>query len=353
MKKSFLISAFSTVLVACNAFIPDDEPGTMAISFCHDAYSATKSSVELPDTNSFILSVIDSDGIPVYQGKYGSSPEKFELAPGNYTVTALSTEFKAPKFSSPQFGDRQVVVVKAGASCSVELICRQMNSGVKLNVSNDFLTAYPKGSLFLKNTDGKLMYSYSEKRIAYFNPGKVSLMLSNGAKDDILTSRILESQEILVLNVSVSNSSTSSGGAIGIQIDTTRFWYSEDYVIGEGSEEGGTKESAMGVAQARSSVGKSGVWICGYIVGGDLSSSSASFSAPFTARTNIAIASRSSVSDKTSCLSVQLQKGKIRDALNLVDNPDNIGKEVFLKGDIVESYYGIPGIQNITEYSFK
>ena len=86
---------------------------------------------------------------------------------------------------------------------------------------------------------------------------------------------------------------------------------------------------------------------------GDLSSSSASFSTPFKSRTNLLLGTRSSSSDKGSCLSVQLLKGDIRDALNLVDNPDILGTQIFLKGDIVESYYGIPGIQNITEYEIK
>ena len=50
-------------------------------------------------------------------------------------------------------------------------------------------------------------------------------------------------------------------------------------------------------------------------------------------------------------MSVQLAKGEVRDALNLVTNPTLLGKKVFLKGDIEAAYYGIPGIKNITEYS--
>ena len=49
-------------------------------------------------------------------------------------------------------------------------------------------------------------------------------------------------------------------------------------------------------------------------------------------------------------MSVQLLKGDIRDALNLVDNPELLGRKVYMKGDIVESYYGIPGIKNITDF---
>lgn len=351
-----LISVLSGVffsLPSCDILSPDDRPGNFTLHFSSDSYMSTKAGADIPDTNSFILTVTGPDGEVVYDGPYGSSPESFDVSPGNYTVSAISTEFKAPKFSSPQYGDKQLVVVSPGLSCSIELLCRQVNSGVKLNVSKDFLKVYPNGSLILKNPDGKLMYSYSEKRIAYFTPGPLSLILSNGAKDEVLLSRVLESQEILLLNVSASTSQTSSKGGVSIQIDTSRFWNVEDFVIGQENARGGSRETAYSVGQARSEAGAEGVWVCGYIVGGDLSSSSASFTKPFNARTNIVIASRSSVTQKESCLSVQLQKGKIRDALNLVDNPDNLGKEIFLKGDIVESYYGIPGIQNITEYEFK
>ena len=43
----------------------------------------------------------------------------------------------------------------------------------------------------------------------------------------------------------------------------------------------------------------------------------------------------------------------MRDALNLVDHPGLLGKKVYLKGDLQEAYYGIPGIKNLTEYSFE
>ena len=45
--------------------------------------------------------------------------------------------------------------------------------------------------------------------------------------------------------------------------------------------------------------------------------------------------------------------GDVLDALNLVDHEENLGRQVFLKGDIVEAYYGIPGLQNITEFELR
>jgi hypothetical protein len=107
---------------------------------------------------------------------------------------------------------------------------------------------------------------------------------------------------------------------------------------------------ALTVSQARSSIGSKDVWVCGYIVGGDLTSASASFDEPFTSRTNILIGPKSSTSDKDACLSVQLPSGDLREVLNLVDNPRLLKTKVYLRGDIVDAYYGIPGIKNISEY---
>lgn len=113
--------------------------------------------------------------------------------------------------------------------------------------------------------------------------------------------------------------------------------------------------TAYSVAQAKEHVGEKGVWVCGYIVGGDLSSAKEgiSFSAPFSSMTCFAIASRSSVTSKSSCMSVKLPKGDIRTETNLADHPELVGRKIYLKGDLIAAYYGIHGIENITEYSLK
>ena len=92
------------------------------------------------------------------------------------------------------------------------------------------------------------------------------------------------------------------------------------------------------------------MWVCGYVVGGDLTSSGISFAAPFRTYTNLAIAASRSIRDRDECLSVSLPVGEVRDGLNLVENPDVLGKKVFLKGNIVASYFGLVGIKDVTEY---
>ena len=333
--------------------------GELRISFASGQDALTRSGLDVPDTSDFTLTVKDSEGNVIYDGKYGDSPESMEVDAGSYSVYVVSCEFSRPAFSSPQFGDEQCVVVPEGETVNVRLVCSQLNSGIRLNVDPGFLRAYPDGVLFLKAAAGKLMYGYSEKRMAYFSPGNVSLVLSDGGNDQTLLTKKLAAQDMLVLDVSVAESSGSTGGSsqsagrISVAVDTTRNWITDSFVIGGDNGKGSETSDALTVAQAMASVGEEDVWVSGYIVGGDLSSSSASFEAPFSSRTNIVLGPRSSTSTRSSCISVQLPSGELRDALNLVDNPDLLGRKVCIRGDVVESYYGLTGLKNITEYEFQ
>lgn len=347
-----------TVLNSCTGKWGETEgEGTLCIYFSEMSYVQTKASAEIPDTSAFLLKVTDSAGKVIYDGKFGDSPEKLLVDAGTYNISVRSGIFSKPSFSAPLFGDDQCVSVRSGSSENVCLMCEQLNSGMKLKISPSFLTSCPDGVLYLKSSDGKLMYGYSEKRTAYFHPGAVSLVLNSGGKDKVLCTRTLAPREILVLSVSASSRpSSSSFGKIHVELDTSRIWTGDKYVIGNTSGDSGSggvgssKDMAYSVSQAKSEIGAEDVWVYGYIVGGDLTSASMSFDEPFRSNTNIAIAGRTSVSDKEACLSVQILKGDVRDALNLVDNPGLLGKKVYLKGDIVESYYGIPGVKNISDF---
>ena len=325
--------------------------GELRVAFASGPNEVTRAASDMPDTSDFILYITDSKGKSIYKCSYGDCPESLIVSAGSYVVKAISCEFEEPEFSAPQYGDEQCVVVPEGGVADVKLVCKQMNAGVRLRIGKEFLTECPNGVLFLKSSQGKLMYSYSEKRIAYFLPGNISLILSQNGKDEVLMSKTLLAQEILSLGVSVAASGSSSKGShISVAVDTSRNWISDSYVIGGKNDGGGNASDAMTVLQAQSSAGSKDVWVCGYIVGGDLTSASASFDEPFSSRTNILLGPKSSTLDKDACLSVQLPVGELRDALNLVDNPQMLRRKVYLRGDIVEAYYGIPGIKNVSEY---
>jgi len=353
MKTSVFVLASAVCLsaVSCEGLFPE-EPGELCFAIEESPLTKGSSTPAKLDTNNFILTVTDAAGRELYRGKYGDSPYNLIVDPGSYNIDLISSEFAEPAFDAPQYGDSRVVKVTAGATTCVALECAQINSGIKLNVNSDFLTSYPNGVLMLRSSEGRLIYGYSEKRIAYFKPGNVSLELSDGGKTSTLFTRQLSARQILVVNVSAGTSSESRAG-ISVKVDTGRYWSSESFVIGSGSDDGSDLSGAIGVSTAEANVGKTGVWVYGYIVGGDLSSSRCSFTAPFASNTNIAIAEKSSCKEKEKCVSVQLAKGDVRDALNLVDNPGNLGRQVYIKGDIVEKYYGITGVQCVTEFRWK
>lgn len=346
-----LITMQSCEMLGLASLVPD---GELRVAFASEQESLTRSGLEIPDTSDFLLTVRDSKGKIVYNGTYGDSPESFSLNPGSYTVTVISEEFSKPAFSAPQFGDEQCVMIPSGKTLDLKLVCSQINSGIRLSIDPRFLDAYPEGVLLLKSSFGRLVYGYSERRIAYFKPGDVSLILNEGKTDQLLMTRELKAREILELKIGVASGNGSGnadgGKSIILQLDTARVWKSDEYVIGGEPGKGNVTYDALTVSEALKCVGEEDVWVCGHIVGGDLSSSSASFDKPFESRTNLLLGPRSSTDDKEACLSVQLASGEIRNALNLVDNPELLGRKMCIKGDIVESYYGIPGIKNITEY---
>ena len=364
--KSPVVRLFLLIAVSAASVQSCDIPGSsdagkmgeLRIAFAPNQESLTRSGLNIPDTSDFLLTIVDGTGKIVYDGKYGDSPESVTVGSGSCYVTVISEEFEKPAFSAPQFGDEQCVVVGAGNVVNVKLVCAQTNAGVKLKVDPGFLDAYPDGVLLLKSSWGRLVYGYSEKRIAYFRPGDVSLVLNEGKTDKVLMTRELKARDILELKVNVSSADPSYGqedvaGGISIKVDTLRNWISDEFVIGGGSGKGNGKYDAMTVSEALTHAGDEDVWVSGYIVGGDLSSSSASFKKPFKSKSNMLLGPRSSTADKSVCLSVQLPSGEFRDALNLVDNPELLGRKVCVRGDIVEAYYGIPGIKNITEYELQ
>ncbi len=348
MRKSFIAGLTSVALLAgsCDGVFrtSEAEKGYLNVEFL-DGKSV------VPDRDDFILSVTDAGGRSIYYGKYGDAPRTIIADPGSYTVSAVSREFDEPLFDAPQYGDTQKTVVEAGQTSDVFLECVQQNAGIKLKVDRDFLKSHPDGTLLVKSGYGKLMYAYSETRVAYFKPGVVTVLLSEGQSEVTLFKRALDARQVLVVNITADFDAETKGGVL-IQVDTSRNWICENYEMGAESSDSGVSE-ALSVEQAKANAGVTDVWVYGYIVGGDLSSSKCSFDSPFSSRTNIVLASKTSCRDKQACLSVQLSKGDVRDALNLVDNPGNLGRKVYLKGDVVASYYGIEGLQGISEYMWK
>ena len=90
----------------------------------------------------------------------------------------------------------------------------------------------------------------------------------------------------------------------------------------------------------------------GYIVGtvnGQVYTEGCVFSGTAESNTNLLIADNPDETDYNNCMPVQLPKGAVRDALNLVDNPGNYKKFVALTGSL-EKYFGVAGLKSVSKY---
>jgi len=101
---------------------------------------------------------------------------------------------------------------------------------------------------------------------------------------------------------------------------------------------------------------ESGVWVKGYIVGSMPAEGTyidkTIFGPAAELKTNIVIAPTADCTDASKCVGLQLPNNDIRSTLNLMEHPENIGKAVAVKGDIMK-YCGGPGVKNITAYEFE
>ena len=100
-------------------------------------------------------------------------------------------------------------------------------------------------------------------------------------------------------------------------------------------------------------------WATGYIVGCVVTTetvfvandNTSVFKAPFGIASNILLAATPDETDYNKCISLQLPSGSVRSALNLMDNPGNLGREVTVHGYITK-YLGIPGMRSVDAFNW-
>ncbi len=355
LKGAVLLSLSAALMTACE----DRAMGDAYISFgmssaynhyemkrLDDYFKASGTGINLPDTNDFILSVKDATGASIYYGNYGDKPNPMNVIAGTYILSVYSEEFKEPQFSTPQIGDQRTVVVGNGENIAVSFGCTQLNSGMRLIFEKSFRDKFFSGTISINSQNYSLAYPYTENRIAYFNPGRLDVIHTDGAKITPIVSRELAPADIYTLKLAAS---TEAPGGFSIKVDTTRNWIEEDFTLGSGND-GSSPERALHIADLPMYMEATDVWVVGYIVGGDVSTSKVNFDGPFTKESHIAIAESTDVSSREECAAVELpSSSEARETLNLVDHKENIGKKVYFKGNIV-SYYGHPGIKKVKDF---
>lgn len=351
MKKYGIILFWALAFASCQPLQPESqEPCRLDFKMDRNSWSVyagekgLKGASLVLDTNQFILKVYSVSGEKIYDGKYGKRPASLTVSPGAYDVSLLSSEFTAPGYECPQFGDRQTIVALSGESVCVELFCSQLNTGVKLNCTEGFRKQFPGTGLKLSDSSGVLLYRYDEQRTAYFYPGKLQISYETATGDTVLLVKNTVAAQMICFNLSYTSGMYSSFKVVP---DTARSWLSEYFNAGYNLPEG-----AVPVKFAKSLVGLSHVTVYGYIIGGDATTTTLRVGPPFKSRTHFVIASSPRERNRNDCMAVELPTGEIRDALNLVDHPTMIGKVIVITGDIVENYYGFMGLKKFKSYQF-
>lgn len=116
----------------------------------------------------------------------------------------------------------------------------------------------------------------------------------------------------------------------------------------------GTETDPYNVTAAIANQGGT-AWVKGYIVG--CMNSNADYTmevtAPFTVASNVYIADDPKEEISSRMLPVQLVSGsEIRTAVNLVDNPGNLGKELTIEGNLT-TYFSQPGLKEPSAYKLN
>ena len=353
LKLHYLILIFSAStlipLFSCSGLtIVDGGTGTIRLSLVGESIS--KGIVrEFPDSNTFILTILGGGGDTIYNGLYGVRPKDLKVEAGTYTITAISSVNTGPKFDTPIWSDSKDLTVKAGSVNSIALNCRQFNGGLRLGFSPEFKTKFSAYSSEVSDSKGSASYGFAEDRFLYLTPGLifVKMIPANPELSTVpLFSRTIAARDMLTINVKLAGDDSASFGR-GIKIDTTSFWSSDTLLVG--SNDGSTKEKAISVQRLPEYIGLK-VWVTGYIVGGDLTTTAIKFDPPFSTKSNLAIASAPGIRERVSCYSVSLPSGTLQTTFNLVENPANLGKKVWVKGTVNAKYLGLVGIESTTEF---
>lgn len=297
------------------------------------------------DTNSFILKIYSTSGEKVYDGAYGERPQEITVTPGGYEVGLYSRRFSPPALDAPVFGEEHTIVVEENEQVRVAFLCRQVNAGIRFSFADNFRQRYPGNGVYVVQGEKKLEYIYSQTKYVYVSPDPFKVMYTAGGKDTVLLEKTLEAGQMVNMKLSYSASRTTAS-VFKVELDTTRVWSSLDYNVGLKVPTG-----ALTIEEAKNHIGEKNIKVFGYVFGGDPSTSTVRVGPPFESKSTVVIAPSMGERNRKNMMVVELPSGSVRDALNLVNNPGNLGRPVVVTGTIVESYYGYPGIKSTKSYT--
>jgi len=351
MRNWMLGGALLFMASACETLSWSEEgKGALSIRMQRETSVMVKSGVPFGD---YLIGIANQGGATVISGIYSAIPDPVTLDPGNYTVTALSEPMGAPAFEKPVYGSTVDVGVVAGVKNTVQMICTQINAGLRIVYDTDFKTQYQAYQVNVTGDEGVLTYQKEEERTGYFAPGALQIVLSIEGETPVQVSKNVIARDMLVLTVKGGEAGGPTTGSIELNfsVDTTQVWRREDWKLGASSNDGLTSETAYTVAEAQLLGTATNVWVCGYIVGGDASNNAFRTEPPFTAASNLVIADSPLETVRANCMAIELPTSPaiLRTTFGMPANgPQLLGRRSWFRGN-VETYFGHPGLRTTRE----
>ena len=336
---------------ACETLSWNEEgKGALSIRMRKETGVTVKSEVPFSD---YLISISDKNNATVVSGLFRTIPDPVVLEPGTYSVMALSEEMGAPAFDKPVYGSTVEVGVVASVKHTLQMICTQVNAGLRIVYDAGFKERYNTYSVTVTGENGTLSYQKEEARTGYFAPGALQIKLLVEGEDPVQLSKNVIARDMLVLTVLAPSHTPGTSGSIELQlsIDTSRVWRREEWRPDAASNDGTTPETAYTVAQAQLLTSANNVWVCGYIVGGDASNTAFRTAPPFTANSNLVIADSPLEQVRANCMAVELPSSpaSLRANFGMPANGANLlGRRAWFRGN-VEVYFGHPGMRATRE----
>ena len=342
---------FILMVTACESLSWNEEgKGALSIRMQKETAVRVKADVSFVD---YLIEIKDGSEGVVVSGSYSAIPDPVELDPGPYTVSALSEPMGAPAFDKPVYGSSVDVNVVAAVKNTLQMVCTQVNAGLRIVYKPEFEELYDSYSVEVTGMDGSLTYEKEEERTGYFASGTLEIVLSIDGEDPVQVSKNVIARDMLVLTIFPMEADPGTKGSIELQlsVDTTRVWRREEWKPGASASDGLTPATAYTVAEAQTLESGENVWVCGYIVGGDASTSSFKTSPPFTANTNLVIADSPVEVLRANCMAIELptSPASLRAEFGMVANGATLlGRRCWFRGNI-EAYFGHPGLRATKE----
>ncbi|MGL5015731.1 MAG: DUF4493 domain-containing protein [Bacteroidales bacterium] len=133
----------------------------------------TKASSESSLEESCEIKIYSSEGLIRKYNGLEAMPDELQLTSDHYRAQVTAGQAMAASFESRYFKGETPFVIQASKSTQAEVICRIMNTLVKVNVEESFEQVYPSFEVEISSKDSSLIINQDNKEsVAYFLLGE-------------------------------------------------------------------------------------------------------------------------------------------------------------------------------------